>query len=147
VTIGKRLKEERKRLAFTQQALAAIGQTTRKSQIDYENDATQPKAGYLAVLAKLGADVLYIITGQRGPSLTALSKDEEELLTRFRAAPLMVKAAALAVLQGAEEALVTMKTGNQANINGNNIGIAVAGDVVIKGQKKFSLNTPANQPI
>jgi len=145
VTIGQRLKEERKRLGFTQSAFAATGQTTRKSQIDYERDTTQPKAGYLAAVAKLGADVQYIVTGQ--PGSTVLSAVEEELLTRFRSAPWGVKAAAMAALQGAEEALVTMKTGNQLNISGGSIGIATAGDLVIKGQRKVSLNTPTNQPI
>jgi len=65
VTIGERLKEERERLDFTQPAFAGLAETTKKSQIDYEKDLTQPKAGYLAAIAKVGADVQYIVTGER----------------------------------------------------------------------------------
>ncbi|HFF2123535.1 TPA: helix-turn-helix transcriptional regulator [Pseudomonas aeruginosa] len=97
VTIGERLKEERERLAFTQPAFAAVAGTTKKSQIDYEKDVTQPKAGYLADVARLGVDVQYVVTGVR--SVAALSSDERELLALFQAAPLAVKAAAIGALR------------------------------------------------
>jgi len=127
VTVGQRLKEERKRLGFTQSALAVIGQTTRKSQIDYENDTTQPKSGYLAAIARLGADVQYIITGQKNP--TALSADEEELIAHFRAAPLAVKAAAIGALQGAA---ATMKMERNVNIGAiNALGGHVMGNMTV----------------
>ncbi len=63
MTIGARLKEERERLGYTQPAFAELAGTTKKSQIDYEKDSTQPKASYLANIAKIGADILYIVTG------------------------------------------------------------------------------------
>ncbi|MCM2318099.1 MAG: XRE family transcriptional regulator [Pseudomonas sp.] len=103
MTIGERLREERERLGFAQPAFAGLAGTTKKSQIDYEKDLTQPKAGYLAAVSKVGADVQYIVTGVR--SSAALSADEEELLARYRAAPLAVKAAAIGALQGAAGAL------------------------------------------
>ena len=96
MTIGARLKEERERLGFTQPAFAGLAETTKKSQIDYEKDLTQPKAGYLAAIAKVGADVQYIVTGIRCPG--ALSDDESELVARFRKAPLALRAATLAGL-------------------------------------------------
>ncbi|AYO54934.1 XRE family transcriptional regulator [Acinetobacter wuhouensis] len=65
MTIGQRLKEERERLGFTQPSFAELASTTKKSQIDYEKDLTQPKANYLASIAEAGADVNYIITGKR----------------------------------------------------------------------------------
>lgn len=65
MTIGQRLREERERLGFTQPSFAEIAGTTKKSQIDYEKDLTQPKANYLASIAEAGADVNYIITGKR----------------------------------------------------------------------------------
>ena len=98
MTTGDRLKEERERLGFSQTAFAAIGDTTKKSQIDYEKNTTQPKAAYLAAIAAIGADVLYILTGQRSPA--ALTADELELLERFRAASLEGKAAAMGALRG-----------------------------------------------
>ncbi|MEX3690101.1 helix-turn-helix domain-containing protein [Paraburkholderia sp. BR14263] len=98
MTIGDRLREERERLGFAQPAFAALADTTKKSQIDYEKDVTQPKAGYLAAISKVGADVQYIVTGVR--SVAALTNDEAELLERFRAASLEVKAAAIGALKG-----------------------------------------------
>jgi len=65
VTIGDRLKEERERLSLTQPALAAAAGTTKKTQIDYEKNKTQPKANYLAAVAAFGVDVAYVITGIR----------------------------------------------------------------------------------
>lgn len=65
MSIGQRLREERERLGFTQPAFAEIANTTKKSQIDYEKDITQPKAGYLADIAQAGADINYIVTGQK----------------------------------------------------------------------------------
>ncbi|MGE4314576.1 XRE family transcriptional regulator [Acinetobacter sp.] len=63
MTIGQRLREERERLGYTQPAFAELASTTKKSQIDYEKDLTQPKAGYLASIASVGADISYIVTG------------------------------------------------------------------------------------
>lgn len=96
MSIGDRLKEERERLGFTQPAFAGLAETTKKSQIDYEKNLTQPKAGYFAAIAKVGADVQYIVTGVR--SVAALTTDETELVRLFRAAPLGLKAAAIAGL-------------------------------------------------
>ena len=65
MTIGQRLREERERLGYTQPAFAELASTTKKSQIDYEKDLTQPKAGYLASIAEAGADINYIVTGNK----------------------------------------------------------------------------------
>ncbi|MRA45287.1 XRE family transcriptional regulator [Acinetobacter pittii] len=65
MTIGARLREERERLGYTQPVFAELAGTTKKSQIDYEKDLTQPKAGYLAAIAEVGADISYIVTGKK----------------------------------------------------------------------------------
>ena len=89
MTIGKRLKEERERLGFSQPDFSAIAGTTKKSQIDYEKNITQPKAGYLAAVSGVGVDVAYVITGVRSvtPSTQTsepLNREEEVLLDNFR---------------------------------------------------------------
>lgn len=38
---------------------------TRQSQSNYEKDARSPDARYLAAISAAGADVLYIVTGER----------------------------------------------------------------------------------
>lgn len=95
--IGLRLREERERLGFTQPAFGAVGGVQKLAQLKYEKGERFPGADYLAAVAKVGADVQYIVTGVRCPGM--LSGDESELLESFRAAPLAVKAATLAGLK------------------------------------------------
>ena len=94
-----RLRAERERLNLSQQALADRCGVTARSQRNYEAGERLPDAAYLSALSATGADVLYILTGQR--SAYGLSADEQELLALFRAAPLAVKMAAIGALQGA----------------------------------------------
>ncbi len=101
MSIGLRLKEERERLGFTQPVFAGLAETTKKSQIDYEKDLTQPKAGYLSVIANVGADVQYIITGQR--SSNALPTDEVLILEKYRQASPEIKNKMLMLLLGGAE--------------------------------------------
>ena len=147
MTIGQRLKEERERLGLSQPSFAGVAETTKKSQIDYEKDITQPKASYLEAVAKIGADVQYVVTGVR--SVAGLTRDEEELLDLYRAAPIVVRAAAVAALgsggaskniekyRGATIASVKQKGGStvQQNFNGP-VGGVVPGDIKIKESGK-----------
>ena len=71
VCIGVRLKEIREALALSQTEFAQIAGNagvpgaTRQSQAKYEKGLATPSAAYLAAIAAAGADVLYILTGQR----------------------------------------------------------------------------------
>jgi len=65
VTSAVRLKEERNRLRYNQTDFAAIGGVSKKTQIDYEKGTTSPTGVYLSAIAAIGADVNYILTGQR----------------------------------------------------------------------------------
>jgi phage repressor protein C with HTH and peptisase S24 domain len=87
VSIGERLKSERERLRFTQVAFAELGETTRKSQLDYEKNLTQPKAGYMAAIAKVGADIQYIITGLRSCSSSDELHAPELMLSKGQKTP------------------------------------------------------------
>ena len=64
-TIGARIREERNRMALPQEAFGAIPGVTNQAQIKYEKDERHPDTLYLAAIAAAGADVLYILTGQR----------------------------------------------------------------------------------
>ncbi len=127
-SIGERLREERDRLGFNQTAFGAIGGVQKQAQLKYEKGDRMPDAAYLEAVAKAGADVLYVITGQR--SSTALSADEEELLVRFRAAPLAVKAAAIGALQGAAGAVHVDKSVSVSAPGGH----AAGRDMTIEGK-------------
>lgn len=64
MSVGKRIREERERLAYSQEAFAALGNVSRRSQIMYEQDSSEPSAGYFTSIAAAGADVLYILTSR-----------------------------------------------------------------------------------
>ena len=96
--ISTRLQEERKRLGQTQEAVAAQLGATKRSVINWEGGAALPGAEVLARYAAAGADVLYILTGQRAggasapPPPRAVSEGDRILLDNFHAAPAQVQA-------------------------------------------------------
>lgn len=67
MTIGKRLKEERERLGFTVVAFAEAAGSKKHTVIDWQNDVSSPPAAKLAMLARHGVDVMYVLTGVRLP--------------------------------------------------------------------------------
>lgn len=85
MTIGERLKEERSRLGLSQTDLGAAGGVGKTTQINYEKSSGSPDAKYLAAVAALGVDVLYVITGQRLPTVEySLAVDEMEMILHVR---------------------------------------------------------------
>ncbi|MDR6469537.1 transcriptional regulator with XRE-family HTH domain [Paraburkholderia graminis] len=117
-----RLKEERGRLKLNQRDFAALGGVTKDAQLNYENGSRRPDSSYLEAIAARGVDVLYVLTGQRDGS--TLTPDEADLLHRYRVAPDVVRAAALAAL-----AAGASPTKYQQNFQGANIGQQVSGDI------------------
>lgn len=103
MSIGKRLKEERERLGFNQTDFAEAGGVGRKSQFNYEEDERRADTAYLAAIAGIGADVRFIVTGERdGPKPLSLSPEEHVLLDGFRALDKKNRARMLAFVLGAE---------------------------------------------
>ncbi len=96
--IAERLKSERENLGLSQQALADRLSISLRSQQNYEKGDRNPDSAYLAAIAAAGADVLYILTGQRtgGASAPAparaVSEGDRVLLDNFHAAPAQVQA-------------------------------------------------------
>jgi len=94
-TVGDRLREERLRLKMNQPDFAARGGVKKLTQLRYESGEYSPDAKYLAGVAHVGADVLYIITGQRrmpngalDPALVEKILDGVEEALRRRRQPL-----------------------------------------------------------
>ena len=137
--ISTRLQEERKRLGLTQEAVATQLGATKRSVINWEGGAALPGAEVLARYAAAGADVLYILTGQRAggvkpaPTLTA---EEETMLSYFRDASKEVRRAALGALLGASAPTGGHASGSgQNNVGDNAIQIgSVAGKARIKNR-------------
>lgn len=69
-SIGTRLREERDRLGFNQTDFAAIAGQAKKSQTRYEADDRSPDGDYFAKIAAAGADIAYILTGNRGSAMS-----------------------------------------------------------------------------
>jgi transcriptional regulator with XRE-family HTH domain len=98
------LKEERQRLGYGLEAMALLGGVSRKSQVNYENGTSNPDAAYLAMVARHGVDVLFVVTGERNArhsnaaAADSVSIEEWRVLTRYRNAPNLLKAAAVQVL-------------------------------------------------
>lgn len=84
LSIGARLREERKRLRMTQADFAQVAGLSRVTQRYYENDERSPDAEYLAAVAAIGVDVQYVITGQRSGLAASLASDEAALLDNYR---------------------------------------------------------------
>lgn len=83
LSLHERIKEERKRLGFTQVRFAEIAGVQPTTQINYEKGTRTPDAGYLEKIGIVGADVLYIVTGQRTPPPT-ISVEEQRLIENYR---------------------------------------------------------------
>lgn len=92
---GARLRQERKRLGYTQQQLADFGGVRKQAQLNYEAGQTSPTAEYLALIQAQGIDVQFVIDGE--PS-SKLAGDESELLRRYRNSSPEVRAAVLGAL-------------------------------------------------
>lgn len=72
--LNKRLTKERKRLGLNQQQLADKLGISKTTQFNYEKGTRTPDALYLAQLAQLGGDVLFVVTGHAQVDLPGSSQ-------------------------------------------------------------------------
>ncbi|CUK22110.1 Helix-turn-helix domain [Achromobacter sp. 2789STDY5608615] len=75
MSIGNRLREERKRIGLDQGPFGQIGGVQTVAQSNYENGKRMPDAAYLEKVAAAGVDVLYVLTGTRSLSQADLFAD------------------------------------------------------------------------
>lgn len=82
---GDRIKSERLRLNIQQLAFADACQVSRGALLKWEKNEATPNAQALALMSKLGVDVLYVVTGQRASeSEGTLAPAERALLQAWR---------------------------------------------------------------
>jgi transcriptional regulator with XRE-family HTH domain len=75
---GSRLREERERIGWSQEALAVLGGVKRLAQSQYEKEASSPTVRYLAALASAGIDLEYVLFGgQTRANLLSLTKKNQ----------------------------------------------------------------------
>lgn len=85
--IGARLQEERKRLKLNQDELGNLLGVSRRTIAAYEAGASEAGMVLLSNAAKVGFDILYVITGERMPEQEGVLMVEElELLMHVRSA-------------------------------------------------------------
>ncbi|TLF45930.1 hypothetical protein FEI13_17595 [Halomonas urmiana] len=65
VSFGERLRGERERMGLTQTQFGDLAGVTKKTQMLYENGERSPKADYLTAISGAGADIEYVLTGNR----------------------------------------------------------------------------------
>jgi transcriptional regulator with XRE-family HTH domain len=96
--IGERLREERMRMGIAQLAMADVCGVSRGTLATWEKGEQSPNAVALAVMADMGVDVLYVVTGQRtGPGQATLAPAERDLLASYARADEAGRAAIRAV--------------------------------------------------
>jgi len=83
-SIGLRLKHERLRLGLSQREFGEIGGVEVNSQGKYESGKRLPRSDYLAAVAVLGVDVLYVLTVKPVLASTSLSNSEFVVLGSYR---------------------------------------------------------------
>ncbi len=83
MTVGLRLRDERKRLGLTQKQFAQLGGVTPNTQINYESSKRSPDNAYWAAAAKLGVDIQYVLTGVHSHNLDKVIKGIEETKSAY----------------------------------------------------------------
>ncbi|HFF6188389.1 TPA: helix-turn-helix domain-containing protein [Stenotrophomonas maltophilia] len=128
MSVGLRLKEERKRLGLTQEAMGVACGVTKRTQIFYEMDSVGASAAYLTAAYELGVDVVYLLTGTR----ERLSKSDTDLLNAWRNASASARSAVMAALCGVTPAATAAP---RTSFENTSIGQQISGDVDLRGQK------------
>ena len=142
MNISDRLREERERLGLNQVDFGAVGGVKKLAQINYEKGERHPDSAYLAAIAAAGADVLYVLTGQRSPSMPAADPAEQVLLDSYRrcsaqARQNLIQTAVLlsAGLPSKPKAAPRGSAGGQHNVGDNAIQIgSVSGEARVKNR-------------
>ena len=87
MSVHERLKSERERLDLSQPRLADLAKVGKTTVINWEKGASAPDALQLAAMAAAGADVLYVVTGERSQGaaeVELLPSDERVLVDAYR---------------------------------------------------------------
>jgi len=102
-TVGFRLREERAKLGITQAEFAKLAGVTHSTQSLYETNRRRPDSDYLSAIARHGIDVLYVLTGNHSIPVQSdsvnLSNNELELITLYRASPVLAQRMVMATLK------------------------------------------------
>lgn len=99
MSLGARLKAERKRLRLTQVQMAQACRISRYAQLYFEKDINVPGGAYLLAAYAVGVDVMYVLLGQPSKIEPAALR----LLTAFDSAPVSTRKSVLSLLGLAQQ--------------------------------------------
>jgi transcriptional regulator with XRE-family HTH domain len=146
--INDRLRKERERLGLSQESLGVQGGVRKQAQHMYESGVRRPDSDYLERIALAGADVLYILTGNRSQAVAEvdlLPSDERVLVDAYRrcnspARQTLIQTAALlsagmAAPSKAPKVSKSVKVGGSVSGNAVVVAGSVAGGIG-NGRKK-----------
>lgn len=129
---GRRLRDERERLGFSQEQLGVFGGVKKLAQLNYEKSERKPDIAYLEAIAKAGVDVAYVITGKSSqPDLPpSLGPDEQLLLDTYRSLSVPERKSMLArLLTGDKPPKHTkVKKSGHFNIDGEQNTVSIGGN-------------------
>lgn len=100
--ISDRFREERENLSLSQRQVSELLGVSLNAVNNWERGVSSVSADAVSRFGQRGADVLYILTGQRTPKST-LTAEESSLLDNYKNATEEGKAAARAVLFAVEK--------------------------------------------
>lgn len=120
--INERLIYERLRLNLSQDSLSEAAGISTRSQQNYERGSRTPDAEYLQILAKLGADIQYIVTGVRAGEVSAesITQEEAKVLALYKRAPEVVRSTVLNLLNASAYAAPEPKRASKKAVIKNN---------------------------
>ena len=75
MSIGTRIKKERHRLSLNQEAFSTLIGASKRVVISWEKNDAVPNGKYLVAMSEHGADVQYILTGNRSINLHGTGQD------------------------------------------------------------------------
>ncbi|NIK10587.1 transcriptional regulator with XRE-family HTH domain [Xanthomonas arboricola] len=144
MTVGKRLKEERKRLGLTQDEMAVQLGLTRYAQLNFEKDINLPGGAYLLAALDRGVDVMYVLSGHRAQ----LDPADRLLLSAFKdAGPAARNAVLVALGLVSDTSSSNTGAGPVLSFDNSDVGQAVSTtaivdqsnmQIVVGGRKKKS---------
>lgn len=138
--IGRRLKDERERLGWSQPKLAEVSFVSKRSVAAWESGESAPGADALAVMSISSVDVLYVVTGDRkSPSADGLTADESMLLAAYKAADTLGKDALQSVAALAGSAAAPGKQPRNTVTIGGDVGQSIAGDQSVTAPVTFKV--------
>lgn len=104
--ISLRLSAERKRLSLTQDEFAAAGKVSKRTYCNYESGSRNCDSDFLAGIAKIGADVQFILTGVYSSNRSVVTATSDTLGS---AEEVTLSDRSVALLKNYEQCTIPMK--------------------------------------